>query len=180
MQVHEEHDQILEVSQVSHSPLPGTLQTQYCYNPTTAQTKSQQEAPTRENTQESTGLAMLSQCSARSRDNRRSQQEKSLKRQQGDGSKREENYGLTGESQHKASSLYTTTCGYVEQTQSKMGTMAMHHMIGSSVAHDGEQGNVWRWTKKTRSRATRIETDTNVKQRSTEMKHELDIMQEPI
>ena len=39
--------------------------------------------------------------------------------------------------------IYTTTCGYVEQTQSKMGTMTTHHMIGSSVAHDGEQGNVW-------------------------------------
>ena len=52
------------------------------------------------------------------------------------------NYVLTGESQHKASSLYTTTCGYVEQTQSKMETMTMHHMIGSSVAHDGEQGNM--------------------------------------
>ena len=50
------------------------------------------------------------------------------------------NYGLTGESQHNASSLYTATCGYVVQIQSKMGTMTMHHMIGSSVAHDGEQG----------------------------------------
>ena len=85
------------------------------------------------------------------------------------------NYGLTGESQCKASSLYTTTCGYVEQTQSKMGTMTMHHMIGSSVAHDGEQGNLWQWTEKTRSRATRIETNTNVKQRSTKMKHEQDM-----
>ena len=50
------------------------------------------------------------------------------------------NYGLTGELRHKASSLYTTTCGYVEQTQSKMRTMTTHHMIGSSVACDGEQG----------------------------------------
>ena len=41
---------------------------------------------------------------------------------------------MTGESRHKASSLYTTTCGYVEQTQSKMGTMTTRHMIGSSVA----------------------------------------------
>ena len=50
------------------------------------------------------------------------------------------NYGLTGESWRKASSLYTTTCGYVEQTQSKMGTMTTRHMIGSSVVCDGEQG----------------------------------------
>ena len=90
------------------------------------------------------------------------------------------NYGLTGESWHKASSLYTTTCGYVEQTQSKTGTMTMHHMIGSSVVCDGEQGNMWQWTDKMRSRATRIETDTNVKQRSTEMKHKPDMRQEPI
>ena len=40
--------------------------------------------------------------------------------------------------------------------------------------------NVWLWTEKTRSRATGIETDSNVKQRSTEMKHELDMRQEPI
>ena len=53
------------------------------------------------------------------------------------------NYGLTGESWHKASSLYTTTCGYVVQTQSKMGTMTMCHMIGSSVACGGEQENMW-------------------------------------
>ena len=31
-----------------------------------------------------------------------------------------------------------------------------------------------------RSRAARIETDTNVKQRSTELKHEPDMRQEPI
>ena len=30
------------------------------------------------------------------------------------------------------------------------------------------------------SRATKIETDTNVKQRSTEVKHESDMRQEPI
>ena len=48
----------------------------------------------------------------------------------------------------------------------------MHHMIGSSVAHDGEQGNMWQWTKKMRSRATEIEMHRNVKQRSTEVKHE--------
>ena len=58
--------------------------------------------------------------------------------------------------------------------------MMTHHMIGSSVAHDGEQGNVWQWTKKTRSRATEIEMDTDVKQRSTEMKHKSDMRQEPI
>ena len=39
---------------------------------------------------------------------------------------------------------------------------------------------MWRWTEKTRSRATRIETDSNVKQRSTEMKHKPDMRQEPI
>ena len=53
------------------------------------------------------------------------------------------NYGLTGESWHNASSLYTTTGGYVEQMQSKMGTKATCHMIGSSVACDGNQGNEW-------------------------------------
>ena len=90
------------------------------------------------------------------------------------------NYGLTGESWHKASSLYTTTCGYVVQTQSKMETMTMHHMTGSSVVHDGEQGNVWWWTEKMRSRAARIETHRNLKQRSMEMKHESDTRQEPI
>ena len=74
------------------------------------------------------------------------------------------NYVLTGESQHKASSLYTTTCGYVEQTQSKMGAKAM-----------GGDG-----LRKTRSRATRREMHRNVKQRSTEMKHEPDRRQEPI
>ena len=42
------------------------------------------------------------------------------------------------------------------------------------------EGNRWRWTKKTRSRATRIETNSNVKQRSTEVKHESDTGQEPI
>ena len=39
---------------------------------------------------------------------------------------------------------------------------------------------MWRWTEKTRSRATRIETNSNVKQRSTEMKHKPDTRQEPI
>ena len=105
-----------------------------CYDPTTARTKSQQEAPTREITQEPTGLAMLHSAApsqeaagglnkrSHSRDNR----EIAI---WGKG-----NYGLTGESRRKASSLYTTTCGYVEQTQSKMGTMTTRHMIGSSVA----------------------------------------------
>ena len=53
------------------------------------------------------------------------------------------NYGLTGESWHKASSLNTTTCGYVVQMQSKMETMTTCHMIESSVAHDGKQENMW-------------------------------------
>ena len=105
-----------------------------CYDPTTAQTKSQQEAPAREITQEPAGLAMLHSTApsqeatgglnkrSHSRDNR----EITVR---GKG-----NYGLTGESQCKASSLYTTTGGYVVQTQSKMGTVTTHYMIGSSVA----------------------------------------------
>ena len=40
--------------------------------------------------------------------------------------------------------------------------------------------NVWQWTERARSRATEIETDTNVKQRSTEMKHKSDMRLEPI
>ena len=42
------------------------------------------------------------------------------------------------------------------------------------------KGDMWRWTEKTRSRATKIETDINVKQRSTEMKHKPDTRHEPI
>ena len=56
----------------------------------------------------------------------------------------------------------------------------MHHMIGSSVVHDGEQGKCVAMDQETRSRATKIETDTKVKQRSRERKHKPDMRQEPI